>query len=123
MQTEHKRRVAVVYTHALFGMGIARLLQPDKCLQVRCLDALLPDAGEQLKRLRPHAVVLEGDEEHISFRDLAGTMPRALVIIVRLDDEVMDIYYGRQVMAACPEALVETIHRRRPPKAGKVNGS
>jgi hypothetical protein len=117
MQTERRRRVAVVYTHPLFGMGIARLLQPDNGLQVRCLNALLPDAGEQLRRLRPHAVVLEGDEEHISFRDLAGAMPRALVIIVRLDDEVMDIYYGRQVMAACPEALVETIHRRRPPKA------
>lgn len=123
MQTERRRRIAVVYTHRLFGMGIARLLQPDQCLEVRCFNALLPDAGEQLRRLRPHAVVFEGDEEHISFRDLAGTMPRALVIIVRLDDEVMDIYYGREVMAACPEALIETIHRRRPPKAGKLNTS
>ena len=123
MQTEHRRRVAVVYTHALFGMGIARLLQPDKCLQVRCLNALLPDAGEQLRRLRPHAVVFEGGDGHISLRDLAGTMPRALVIIVRLDDEVMDIYYGRRVMAACPETLLETIHRQRPPKAGKLNAS
>jgi hypothetical protein len=111
MKPERTRRVAVVYTHALFGMGIARLLQPEEWLQVRCLNALLPDAGDQLRRLRPHAVVFEGDEEHISFRDLAGTMPRALVIIVRLDDEVMDIYYGRQVMAACPQTLVETIHR------------
>ena len=123
MQTERKRRVAVVYTHPLFGMGIARLLQPDRCLQVKCLNALLPDAGEQLRRLRPHAVVFEGDEEHVSFRDLAGTMPRALVIIVRLDDEVMDIYHGRQVMAACPETLVETIHGRRRPKVRKLNGS
>ena len=119
MQTERRRRVAVVYTHPLFGMGIAQLLLPDKCLQVRCLNALLPDAGEQLRRLRPHAVVFEGDEEHISFRDLAGTLPRTLVIIVRLSDDVMDVYYGRQVMAACPETLAETIHRRRPPATAR----
>ena len=116
MQTERRRRVAVVYTHPLFGMGIARLLQPDKCLQVRCLNALLPDAGEQLRRLRPHAVVFEGDEERVSLRHLVGTLPRALIIVVRLDDDVMDVYHGRQVMTACPEALVETIHRRRPPR-------
>jgi len=116
MQTERRRRVAVVYTHPLFGMGIAQLLNGDKYLQVRCLDAHLPDAGEQMRRLRPHAVILEGGEEHISFRHLAGTMPRTLVITVRLDDDVMDVYYGRQVMAACPETLVEIIHRRRPPR-------
>jgi len=116
MQTERRRRVAVVYTHPLFGMGIAQLLHADNCLQVQCLNALLPDAAEQMRRLRPHAVILEGDEEHISFRHLAGTMPRALVIVVRLDDDVMDVYYGRQIMAACPETLVATIHRRRPPR-------
>src|SRR3990170_3260164 len=114
MQTERSRRVAVVYTHPLFGMGIAQLLQHDKALQVRCLNALLPDAGEELKQLRPHAVVFEGDEGSIWLRNFVGTLPRALFIVVHLEDDVMDVYYGRQVMAACPETLVETIHRRRP---------
>jgi len=114
MQTERTRRVAVVYTHPLFGLGIAQLLQPDKRLQVRCLNALLPDAGEQLRRLKPHAVVFEGDEEGAPLRHLGGTLARALIIVVRLDDDVMDVYHGRRVMTACPETLVETIHRRRP---------
>ena len=116
MQIGGKRRVAVVYTHPLFGRGIAQLLQADGELQVSCLEAALPEASEQLKRLRPHAIVLEGREEDLLVRDLTRGLPRALIILVRLEDDVMDAYYGRQVMTACPETLVKIIHRgRRPP--------
>ena len=31
-----KRRVAVIYTHPLFGRGVARLLQEDEQLDVTC---------------------------------------------------------------------------------------
>jgi hypothetical protein len=115
MQIAGMRRVAVVYTHPLFGLGIAHLLQGDGQLQVSCLKAALPDAGEQLRRLRPHAIVLEGREEDIPVRDLTRGLPRALIILVRLEDDVMDAYYGRQVVTACPETLVKLIHRGRPP--------
>jgi DNA-binding NarL/FixJ family response regulator len=115
MQIMGKRRVVVVYTHPLFGLGIAHLLQNDGQLQVSCLKAALPEVGEQLRRLRPHAIVLEGREEDIYVRDLTRGLPRALIILVRLEDDVMDAYYGRQVVTACPETLVKIIHRGRPP--------
>lgn len=105
-----KRRVAVLYTHALLGQGIAQLLQADKQLEVTCLRAGLADTCEQLKRLRPHVIVVEESEEGALLRDLVRDLPPALFIMVRLEESVMDIYYDRQVVAARPEALVEAIH-------------
>ncbi len=115
----HKRRVAVVYVHPLFGEGIARLLQADHQLQVTCIRAGPVDASEQLKRLRPDVIVMEVDEESFVLRNLVRDLPPALFIGLHFEDNLMDIYRSRQVVAACPETLVEVIHhglrRRRQP--------
>ncbi len=108
-QEMHKRRVAVLYTHALFGQGIARLLQMDERLKVTCLRADLADTTEQLKRLRPHAIVMEGSEERLPLRETGRDLAPALFIEVHPQEDLMDVYSSRQVVAARPETLVEAI--------------
>jgi hypothetical protein len=105
----HKRRVAVLYTRALFGRGIARLLQTDGRLRVTCLRADLADTTEQLKRLRPHAIVMEGRQENRPLREAGRDLSPAIFIEVHPQEDLMDIYSSRQVVAASPETLVEAI--------------
>lgn len=110
-------RVAVLYVHPLFGQGLAHLLQGDDQLNVTCLQANLTCTPQELKRLRPHAIVVEECDEDGRVRDLIRDLPPALLIRVRLQDNLMDVYYNRRVMAARPEDLFEAIHlslKRRP---------
>lgn len=113
-----RRRVAVLYTHALFGQGVARLLQMDERLKVTCLRADLAGTTEELKRLRPHAIVIERSDEVPLLGGIGRDLAPALLIEVHSKDNLMDIYRGRQMVAASPEALVEAIHHghslRRP---------
>jgi len=105
-----KSRVAVLYVHPLFGQGIARLLRADDDLEVTCLGACGADASKHLKRLRPHAIVLEGCRDDGALHDVLGDLPPALVIRIAPEDNVMDIYHRWQVISARPETLMSTIH-------------
>lgn len=113
-----RQRVAVLYAHALFGQGIARLLQMDERLEVTCLRADLAGTTEQLKRLRPHAIVIEGCDDGSLLRGIGRDLAPALFIEVHFNENLMSIYRSRQVVAACPETLLEAIHHghslRRP---------
>lgn len=106
----YKRRVAVLYRHALFGQGIAHLLQTDERLEVTCLRADLADATDRLRRLRPHAIVMEGCEADPSLSNVVRDLPPALFIGVHFEDNLMDIYRSHQVVVARLETLVEAIH-------------
>jgi DNA-binding NarL/FixJ family response regulator len=106
----HKRRVVILYTHALFGQGIAQLLQSDDRLEVTCLRADLPNATEQLRQLQPRAIVMEGCESSSLLSLVVQDLPPALFIAVHFEDNLMDVYQDRQVVAARPETLVEAIH-------------
>ncbi len=105
-----KRRVVILYTHALFGQGIAQLLQADNGLDVTCLRADLPDTIERLRQLEPRAIVMEGLETSALLSLGVQDLPPALFIAVHFDDNLMDVYQDRQVVAARPETLVEAIH-------------
>ena len=104
-----KSRVAVLYVHPLFGQGIARLLRAVSDLEVTCLGACVANAPDHLKRLRPHAIVLEGCRADGILDDVLCDLPPALIIRIAPEDNVMDIYHRRQVMTAQPETLVSTI--------------
>jgi len=111
MSNRKERRVAVLYAHALFGRGIARLLQADEQLAITCLKAGLPDTTERLKQLKPHAVVVAGREEDAVLRSIILELPATLFISVHFDDNLMDIYRKRQVLTASPETLLEIVQR------------
>ena len=104
-----KRRVAVIYTHPLFGRGVARLLQGDGQLDVTCLNADLVEAPQQLRQLRPYVIVAEGCQEAGFLREAVKDLAATVFISVRLDDDVMDVYHSRQVITARPENLVEAV--------------
>ena len=104
-----KSRVAVLYVHPLFGQGIARLLRAVSDLEVTCLGACVANAPEHLKRMRPHAIVLEGCRADGILDDVLCDLPPALIIRIAPEDNVMDIYHRRQVVSARPETLVSSI--------------
>ncbi len=105
----HKRRIAVLYTHTLFGLGIAQLLRADEQMEVTCLRADLAATQEELKRLRPYAVVMEGCVESPLISEIVRDIPAALFIGVHPEDNSMVIYHGRQVVTGCPESLLEAV--------------
>lgn len=104
-----KRRVAVLYTHPLFGRGVAQLLRADKRLEVVCLNVEFPGAEDELKRLKPYAIVAEGCGESRLLNEAVRDLPAPLFITVRLDDDFMDVYHSREVVTARPESLLEVI--------------
>ena len=117
-------RVAVLFVHPLFGQGLAQLLHRDDHLDVTCVRADPACAPGELKHLRPHAIVIEECDDEGFMRDLLRDLPPALLIRVRLQDNLMDVYYNRQVVAAGPDDLLEAIHlglKRRP--RSFVNGA
>lgn len=105
-----KRRVAVLYSHPLFGEGLAQLLHADAEISVTCLRADPASNPEQIDTLRPHAIVVEDSNDEAFMRDLLRGLPSVLLIRVRLQDNVMDVYSSRHVASACPADLLEAIH-------------
>ena len=105
-----KRRVAVLYSHPLFGEGLAQLLHGDGALAVTCFRADPSRNPEEISRLKPHAIVVEDTDDEAFVRDLLRDLPPALLIRVRLQDNVMDVYSSRHVVSACPADLLEAIH-------------
>ena len=106
-----------MYGHALFGMGIGKLLSSGKGLKVTCLPADDERARTELRRLRPRVSVVEAPDEGSVWRALGDLSP-SVVIRVCLDDDSMDVYYGHKTQPAGAEAIIEAIHsslrHRRP---------
>jgi len=113
-----KRRIAVLYTHPLFGRGVAQLLRADERLEVICLNVAIAGAEDELKRLKPYAIVAEGCGDSPVLNEAVRGLPAPLFIAVRLDDNFMDVYHSREVVTARPESLLEVIQsglkERRP---------
>jgi hypothetical protein len=110
VQAMAKRRVAVLYGHPLFGEGLAQLLHSDGRLSVTCLRADPARNQQEISRLRPHVIVVEDSDDDAFMRELLRSLPPALLIRVRLQDNVMDVYSSRHVDSACPADLIEAIH-------------
>lgn len=111
-----RRKAAVLYTHSLFGAGIARLLKEDESLDVVVMDGRLPDIHERVRRLVPDVVVVERGTNETGVLDLFQDAPNVLVICVEVEDNVMDVLRSRRVLAASPDDLRAAVRtpRRRP---------
>jgi hypothetical protein len=108
----------------LFGQGLAQLLHGDEGLSVTCLRADPSHNSQEIRRLKPHAIVIEEGDDEGFMRDLLRELPPALLIRVRLQDNVMDVYYSWHVVSACPADLLEAIHFRVSPSArGSISAS
>ena len=85
------------------------MLQCDD-LSVTCLQADGAFNPDEVKRLRPQAIVAECSGDGTFIRDLLPKLPPVLLIEVHIENNVMDVYYRRQVAPASPEDLLEAIH-------------
>ena len=103
-------RVAVLYTHPLFGHGIARLLAEDPTLEVVCLHAEAADAPSVATILGVDAVVMEAWGNPTLTERVIQALPPALVAIVRLRDNAMEVYQGRRRILPRTENLLELMH-------------
>jgi DNA-binding NarL/FixJ family response regulator len=103
-------RVAVLYTHPLFGQGIARLLSEDPTLEVVCLRAEAADVPSVATILGVDAVVMEdwGNPAHTN--RVIQALPPTLVAIVRLHDNAMEVYRGRRRILPRTDNLLELMH-------------
>jgi hypothetical protein len=63
-----------------------------------------------MDHIKPHAIVVEDSDDEAFMRDLLRGLPSVLLIRVRLQDNVMDVYSTRHVLSACPADLLEAIH-------------
>ncbi len=80
-------------------------------MDVTCLRADQAATAEELKRLRPYAVVMEGREESPLLSGIVRDMPAALFIGVHPEDNSMVIYHDRRVVTGCPESLLEAVRQ------------
>jgi len=104
-----KRKVAVVYRHPLFGEGLARLLNDDDELLVRCIRADTSGVAQEIDELQPEAIIVEDDADEAFMLGILGSLPPVLVIRVGLGDNAMEIYHCRHVIPGCPADLLNVI--------------
>lgn len=118
-----KRRVAIVYTNALFAQGIACLLGVEPRLQVVSVPAQECGAAEELRRLRPHVLIVErnggGPALGAVPMELLSGVRSALLIVLGLRDAGMELFYNRRVTMAAPDTLLQAVlesgtSKRRP---------
>lgn len=103
-------RVAVFYIHPLFGLGITRLLAEDPALEVACLPGAVADGPSVAANLSFDAVVLEDWGNPALTGRFIQALPSALVAVVRLRDNTMDVYRGRRRIRPLANNLVELLH-------------
>jgi hypothetical protein len=104
-----QRRVAVLYSHALFGEGLARILDTDGGLAVSCVRADPGHLPAEIEELKPDAIIVEENADETFMRELLRCLPPVLLIRVCLEDNVMEVYNCRHVLSACPDDLLQVI--------------
>jgi len=114
-------RVLILQGGSLFDEGLNSLLRRDGNLQILTVE--LGDAVaffQEVARLSPEVILLNGadDLKTIKFCDLLNAIPTAThlrLVIVRPDDNVIDVYERRRVVAAQSSDLLAIIrgnHKR-----------
>jgi DNA-binding NarL/FixJ family response regulator len=105
-----QRRVAILYSHPLFGEGLGHLLQTDDCLIVQLVHVDDLETAEAALALKPDVVVLERGLP-VEALDLLRMAPNALLIDVGLDAGP-SWAYRREELSPQPDEILRTIRSR-----------
>jgi hypothetical protein len=108
-------RVLIPQSGSLFDEGLKSLIRRDDGLQI--LTATAGDAATffaEVTRLSPEVILLNGasDLEQIPFSEMLNILPAATnlrLIVVRSDDNVIDVYEKRRVQAVNSSDLLAVI--------------
>ena len=111
MQEDRRVSVVVLYTHPLFGEGIARLLAAEPGMDVTPVDASNVERAEQSLALAPDVVIFERGEPDTA-TDLLRFAPSALIIDVSLSPGPT-FTFERHELQAQPEEILQAIRRVR----------
>jgi DNA-binding NarL/FixJ family response regulator len=124
MQEDRRVSVIVLYTHPLFGEGIAQMLASEPGVEVTPLAASDPQQAERLLALAPDVVIFErGDPDMAT--DVLRYAPSALVIDVSLSPGPTFTYQRHEVQAQ-PDVILDAVRGIRVPDAipsGRVRGT
>lgn len=113
MPEDRRVSVVVLYTHPLFGQGLARLLSAEPGLDVTPVAASDPEQAACLLAMAPDVVVFErGDPDTAC--DILRYAPTALVIDVSLSPGPTFTYQRHEVQAR-PEVILQAIRGIREP--------
>ena len=100
----------ILYSHPLFGEGLARMLETDAALDVALVQLDDVTAAEAAFCPPPDVVILERATP-LQAIDLLRVAPNALLIDVGLDAGP-SWAYRRDQLSPQPEAILRTIRRR-----------
>ena len=113
MQEDRRVSVIVLYTHPLFGEGIAQMLASEPDVDVTPLAASDPQQAERLLTLAPDVVIFErGDPDMAT--DVLRYAPSALVIDVSLSPGPTFTYQRHEVQAQ-PDVILDAVRGVRMP--------
>lgn len=98
-------RVCIVYEHSLFAHGVKRLLEQQKALRMIGMLERLTLSVQDLRRLKPDVVVVEGNGGMTVLESLEGVT--AVAISLRGDEAT--IFTGLPMRVSGPEELAAVI--------------
>ena len=109
MQEDRRVSVVILYTHPLFGEGIARLLAAEPGIDVTPVAASDVERAATSLALAPDVVIFErGDPDTAT--DILRFAPSALVIDVSLSPGPTFTYERHEIQAQ-PEVILEAIRQ------------
>lgn len=111
MQGNRHLSVVILYTHALLGEGLAKLLAAEPGLEIRIVPTSDVAAAEAALADRPDVVIFERHEP-LQAIDLIRFAPDALLIDVGMDAGPT-FSYQREEIPARPEGIVRAIRRMK----------
>ncbi|MFQ5804351.1 MAG: hypothetical protein ACE5JQ_15790 [Candidatus Methylomirabilales bacterium] len=111
MSGTKKTKVFILYDHPLFGLGLERLFEQEKGIEVVGAAARSQNPLEQLRALRPDVIMVEGAEPSLgpSLWDVLKEDLPGRVISVDLDEDQATVYTTRRLPAAQVADLVKAM--------------
>lgn len=112
MQNDRRISVVVLYTHPLFGEGLARLFAAEPGVDVVPVCTVDIEAAKRSLALVPDVVIFErGDPDRAV--DVLRFAPEALLIDVAMDSGPTFTYHRKEIPAR-PEGILQLIRTVQP---------
>lgn len=125
MKKMKKVKIFILYENPLFGLGLERLLEQERGIEVVGATARSQNPLGQLRTLRPDVVMVEGSEQSLgtSLWEVLKESPPGRVINIDLDEDQVTVYTTRQLLAAEIEDLVNAVRSGGRPGVGRRKGT
>jgi DNA-binding NarL/FixJ family response regulator len=121
MQGSRRVSVVILYSHALLGEGLAKLLAAEPGLDITAVESHEIEAAEAALDAAPDVVIFERSEP-LQAIDLLKFAPDALLIDVGMDAGPT-FSYQREEISAKPDGIVRAIRHMKKARGPAVVGA